>query len=173
MTESGQLRLPSCCGAVPAKSNVISSSCDGGRGTDHEVALGGLEHILRLETAVGQAVDRGSDDALRVVEELVHRRDDSVSAPALAQLGEAPGRQRVSGELGSKVASALVGVAHPGDEVVEQLVVEPRGWDHDPLVGQRARARGHAPRLDAADVCVVRAADREADVGPGDERDVG
>ena len=51
-------------------------------------------------------------------------------------------------------------------------VGEPRRRDHDALVGERPRVRGHAPRLAPADVGVVRAADREAERGARHERDV-
>jgi hypothetical protein len=39
------------CGAGEVERDLVFR--DGGRGTDREVALGGLQHILRLETAVG------------------------------------------------------------------------------------------------------------------------
>ena len=79
----------------------------------------------------------------------------------------------VRGELRAEVAAALVRVAHPRDEGVEDVVVEPRRRDHDALLVERARVGGHAAGLDAADVGVVRARDGEAERGARDERDVG
>ena len=78
---------------------------------DGEVALWRLEHVLPLETPVGQTRDRRTDNAFRVVEELVHRRDDAVASASLAELGQAPLRERVGGELGAEVPATFLGVA--------------------------------------------------------------
>ena len=173
MTESGQLRLPSCCGAVPSKSNAISSPAMVTAARSDEIALGAFEHVARLEAAVGQARERRPHDPLRVGVQLVHRRDDPVAPSPLAELADAPLGEAVRGELGAEVAAALVGVPHLRDERVEDAVVEPGRRDHDALVRERARAGGHAPGLRAADVGVVGASDREADRGARDERHVG
>ena len=74
--------------------------------------------------------------------------------------------------MGAQVASALVGVPHPRDEPLERGVVEARRRDDDALVLEPARLRREAAGLDAADVGVVRARDREAHPRAGDERDV-
>ena len=145
MTESGQLRFPGCCGAVPEKSKTISSPAMVTAAWIGEVALWRLEHVLPLETPVGQTRDRRTDNAFRVVEELVHRRDDAVASASFAQLGQAPLRERVGGELGAKVAATFLGVAHPRDEVGEQFLVEPRRWDDDPSSASVREPAGMLP----------------------------
>ena len=160
------------CGAGEVERDLVAG--DGDRGADHEVALGRLEHILRLETPVGQAGDRGSDDALRVVEELVHRRDDAVSVPALA-------RARRGAASASAWAASWARKSPRRSSGLRILATRPSSSSSSSRVGgittpSSASVRepaGMLPGSDAADVGVVRAADREADVGPGDERDVG
>jgi hypothetical protein len=138
-----------------------------------EVALGSLENVARLVAAVREAADPGADDTLRVVEQLAHRRSKALGAVARAQLGDSLVGEPVRGELGAEVASALVRISHLGDHGVERPVVDSRGRDDDALLGERARCGRHRPRLSAADVGVMRARDGEAEVGAGDERDVG
>ena len=147
MTESGQLRLPSCCGAVPSKSNAISSPAMRDGGAQDEIALGASSTSVAFEAAVRQARERRPHDALRVGVQLVHRGDDPVAPSPLAELADAPLGEPVRGQLGAEVAAALLGVSHLRDEVGEDVVVEPGRRDHDSLVGERARARGHAPGL--------------------------
>jgi hypothetical protein len=113
-------------------------TCNRGRGADREVALRSFEHVLGFETTIGESCDRRTDDSLRVVEELVHRRDDPVAAAAFAELGEAARGERVCCELGPKIAAALLRVAHLRDEVGEHVLVEARRRNDDALIGQRA-----------------------------------
>ena len=42
-------------------------------GADRQLAISRLEHVGSLVPAVGEALERGADDALRVGVELVHR----------------------------------------------------------------------------------------------------
>src|SRR5205814_4112954 len=106
-----------------------------------------LQHVDGLEAAVGQAGDRGADAALRIVVELVHRCLDLRPAAALAEPVEAPGGKAVCGALCTEVAAPLFGVAHPGDQGVEDVVVEPSRRDHYALLVEPARVRGEAARL--------------------------
>ena len=53
VTASGQLRLPSCCGAVPEKSNSISSPATVTAASQLELAVVGLQDVDRLGAAVG------------------------------------------------------------------------------------------------------------------------
>ena len=76
-------------------------------------------------------------------------------------------------ELGAKIAAAFLRPACLRDELLERGVGEElRRHDHA-FFGERARERGQARGLDAADVGVVRARDGVAERGAGDERDVG
>ena len=64
MTASGQLRLPSCCGAVPAKSISISSPRDRDGGADRELALGPARARPRPRSGRrGSAAIAGAHDA--------------------------------------------------------------------------------------------------------------
>ncbi len=145
----------------------------GDRDTKLEISFSGLEHVGRVEASVRQAGERGPDGAFRVAEQLVHRRGDALPSAAGAELGDAPLRQPVGGQLRAEVSSPFLGVSHAGDEVVHDGVVEAGRRDHDSFLGERARLGRHAPRLAPADVGVVRACDGEAELRPGDERHVG
>ena len=79
----------------------------------------------------------------------------------------------MGGELRPQVAAPLVRVAHVGEQDRQDLVRQPDRRDDQAFLVQVGRARGQARRLHAADVRVVRARDREADLRAGDERDVG
>ena len=79
--------------------------------------------------------------------QLVHRRLDRLLAATLAELVQAALSKTVGRELGAQVAATLVGVAHARDELVEHLVVEARGRDHDTLLVERPRLGGQAARL--------------------------
>ena len=105
--------------------------------------------------------------------ELVHRSVDLRAAAALGQVGETVLGQVMCRELRPEVAASLLGVPHLRDQRVERFVVESGRRDDDPLVRQCARVGRHASGLDAADVCVVRARDGEAERRAGDEGHVG
>ena len=167
------MRLPSYCGAVPAKSIRISSPVDLDRAADRQVAVDRLDDVLGLAAPVRERGERGSHHPLGVGVELVHRGGDAVAAAPLAELVEPPLGEAVRGELGAEVAAPLLGLPRRLDEALEHLVGEElRRQDHALLL-ERARERGQARRLDPADVGVVGARDREAEGGAGDERHVG
>ena len=147
---------------------------DGDGGVDRELAaLDRLERVGGLEPPVREARDRCADAALGVVVELVHRGLDAGVSVAVAELLRSSRRKPVRGQLGAEVAAALVGVAHPRDERVEDVLVEPRRRNDDALLIEPARARRQAPRLDGSDVGVMRARDRETGGRSRDEGDVG
>ena len=142
-------------------------------GPDRELALLRLDDVLGLVDAVGNASDAGADDALGVGVELVHRGVDAIGAVARAQLVHTPAREGLGRKLRAQVTAALVRVPHPGHQRVEGLRVERCRRDHDALLRERPRPCGHAPRLGAADVGVMRSRHRVAERGARDERDVG
>ena len=86
MTASGQLRFPSYCGAVPAKSMSIDVAVDGDSRADVEQARARLEEVGALVAAVRELANGCSHDALGVSEELVHRRGDAVASAPRAEL---------------------------------------------------------------------------------------
>ncbi len=81
-----------------------------------EQPAGCLERVRALEAAVRQLADRGANDALGVVEELLHRRGDAFPAAPRAQLRDALLGESVRSQLRAEVSSPLVGIAHPRDE---------------------------------------------------------
>jgi hypothetical protein len=76
-------------------------------------------------------------------------------------------------ELCAEVSTALVWVPHLTDHGVERLVVDAGRRDDDALLGEPAGGGRHRAGFRAADVGVVRSCDGEAELGAGDERDVG
>ena len=140
---------------------------------DHEVAVDRLDHVRGREPAVGQCLDARSDAPFRVGMELVHRRLDPVAPPTKDQLGAPALGEAVRRQLGTQVAATLVRVARARGDELDDVVVEPRGRDHEPFLREQGGKRRQAPGLDAADVGVVRAADGEPESRRRDERDVG
>ncbi len=163
MTASGQLRLPSCWAAEPLKSSVSSSPLDARRQPQLEVGVGGLEHVGRAPVPVRQLGEPRPRAALRVVERLLEPGAERLQAEPLDQRLDALGAGAAGRELGAQVGLALARVAHAPGQLAQRLGVEPRGRDHDALVGKGARVGGHAAGLGGADVGVVGAAGGEPD----------
>jgi hypothetical protein len=136
-------------------------SPDGHSGVDGELSFRRLELVGRLVPPVGEPRDRRAHEALGIHVELLHRGADAIRPVARAELVDAAAAEPLGGQLRPEVSEALLGVAHAADEVVERVVVEPGGRDDHPFLLQGAGEGGHAARLGAADVGVVRAADRE------------
>src|SRR5207249_11915852 len=131
------------------------------------------EDVSRLEAAVRQPRDRRTDAALGVRIELVAGGLDARAAAPFAELVEPPPRQTVRGQLRPEISAPLVGVPRLRDELLEDLVIEARGRDHDTFLLEAPRLGREAPGLTGADVGVMRARDGEADLCPRHERDVG
>ena len=149
----------------------VASDLD--RAVDGQVAVDRLDDVLGLAATVRKRGERGPHHPLRVRVELVHRSGDAVATPSRAQLLEPPLGETVRGELRAEVAAPLLRLPRRADEALEHLVGEElRRQDHALLL-ERARERGEARRLDAADVRVMGSRDREAEHGARDERDVG
>ncbi len=140
---------------------------------DRQVAVDRLDDVLGLPAPVRKPGKRGAHHPLGIRVELVHRGGDAIAAAARAQLLEPPLGETVRGELGAEVAPPLLRLPRRPDEALEHLVGEElRRQDHALLL-QRVREGRQARGLDPADVGVVGARDREAEVGARDERDVG
>ncbi len=94
MTGIGQFRLPSTCGAEPAKSKLISLAVDRDRDPQRDRgSVRRLERVRRLVGAVGEPPDRGAAAALGVVEDGRHAVAEPVLAVAIGELGEAAARR--------------------------------------------------------------------------------
>jgi hypothetical protein len=78
----------------------------------------------------------------------------------------------VRGKLGAEIATPLVRVPHACDERLEGRRVELRRRDDHALLVERARARRKASRLGAADIRVMRARDREPQLGARHDRQI-
>ena len=140
---------------------------------DRQVAVDCLDDVLGLAASVRESGERRSHHPLGVRVELVHRRDDAVTAAPRAELVEPELGETVRGELGAEVAPPLLRLPRRLDEAFEHVVgQELRRQDHAFLL-QRVRERGQARGLDPADVRVVGARDGKAEGGAGDERHVG
>ena len=106
-------------GAVEVDLDRVSRDRHGG--PDLEQALRRLERVGALEAAVRELGERGAHDALRVREELVHRRRDPLPAAARAELLDPALGEVVRRELRAEVAAALVRVPHLRDEPLERV----------------------------------------------------
>ena len=124
VTASGQLRLPACCGAVPAKSRTSRSPLHERAQAQHEVSLGRLEHVLGLAHAVGQRGEAGTRAALGVVEHRVGRLAQPIGAQPVRELGEPQRAAAVGRELGAEVGAALLGLARARGDLLDRLGVE-------------------------------------------------
>src|ERR1700732_4664594 len=62
--------------------------------------------------------------AREVGEQLVHRSGYAIASIARAQSGDSPLREPVRRKLRAEIAAALVGIAHPGDEILEYVRIE-------------------------------------------------
>ena len=163
MTASGQLRLPPCCCALPAKSRIEAVAVDGRDEPQLDVALDRLEHVARLARAVGQRRDARPGAPLGVVEHRGGRLAQGVGAEPFGELDETPCADPVGGELRAQVGAALVGLAHLPGELVDRCLVEHARGDDDALLGERRRVRGHRAGHAASDVGVVGAVGGEAE----------
>ena len=178
MTGSGQLRLPSCCPADPVKSSASESPARVARSPQLEVAVRGLEHVVRLAYAVLELGEPGAGAPFRVVERLLHAGPHDVEAEALHECLDTSRAGAVGRELRAQVRLPLARVPHARRQLPQQLVVEARGRDHHALVRERARVGGHAAGLSRSDVGVMGTAGGEARELAGaedrrDHRDVG
>jgi hypothetical protein len=141
-----------------------------------DVAVARLEHVARFVRGVGQRRQAGAHAPLGVVDRLRHR---GLQAAAGVQLAQPLHAGPVGRELGAQVGAALGRLAHLRDQLVERGRIEPTRRDHHSLVAQRRRIGRHRAGRGAADVGVVRAVRREAEllavvVERGrDDRDVG
>ena len=106
----------------------------------------------------GRRVDRRTDDAFRVVEELVHRRDDAVSPRRSQSSARRLSRERVGGELGAEVArDAPRGCASWRRGRSSSSSSSRVGGITTPSSASVREPAGMLPGSDAADVGVVRA----------------
>ena len=116
VTASGQLRLPGCCGAVPAKSIATFSPAIVTAARTTSSPSGASSDVGSLVAPVRELGDRRADSPLRVGVELVHRRRDLLAPPPLAELRQAPLGEPVRGELRAQVAPPLLRVPHVGEQ---------------------------------------------------------
>ena len=116
MTASGQLRLPSYWGEVPAKSISTSSPATVTAARISSSPSSGSSQSSRLVTAVGEAAMRRAHHALGVAVQLVHRGVHRVFAAPLDELLEPALGETMGGELRAEVAAALLGIAHVREE---------------------------------------------------------
>ncbi len=79
--------------------DVDRVACDRDRGADLEQTFGRLECVDSLEAAVRKLANRGAHDALRIGEELLHRRDDTLATAPSDELGDSLLREPVCREL--------------------------------------------------------------------------
>ena len=159
-------------GAVPSKSMSIESPAivTAARSSSSPSGVSSASAPSNLPS--GRSPSRPRDDPLGVREKLVHRGCDASSSSSSAELVDSAVCERVRRELSAKVATALVGVPHAGDEALEGRCVESRRRDHHAFLRERLRPGREAAGLRASDVGVVRAGDRIPERRPGDDREV-
>ena len=121
VTASGQLRLPSCCGALPEKSSVSRSPSTVARRRSGKIAFRRLEHVLGEPLPVRERREARTGPALGVVEHGVGGITQPIGAEALGQRREPRRPRAVGGELGEQVRAALRGLAHATGELVDRL----------------------------------------------------
>ena len=131
-----------------------------------QIPLGRLQHVARLPLARAEPGDRCPRTPLRVVQCGGHRLAHRVQPVPAGELRQPRGPRAVRRELGAEVRHPLARSPHPLHDAAQHLAVElaaphePRGLEHDALLVEPTRVRGHAARDPAADVRVVRAARR-------------
>ena len=148
VTESGQLRLPSTCGSVPAKSRrrvspAIVASSRRRRSRSAPSAVG-LEHVLGAVAAVGQRGEGGAGAALGVGEDLAHPGAQRLRPRALgAARPRRQGADPVRRLLGAEVGEALARVAHLRRQPLQRLRGGAGRRDHHALLVEAAGEGGH------------------------------
>ena len=103
-----------------------------------QLAVRRLQPLGGLVAAVRKRRDPGADAALRVRDELVHRRNHLVAAAARTQLRDPARAEVLRRQLRAQVAAPLVRVPHLRDERFQRRLVEQRRRDHDALLLKRA-----------------------------------
>ena len=106
-----------------------------------QLAVRRLQPLGGLVAAVRKRRDPGADAALRVRDELVHRRNHLVAAAARTQLRDPARAEALRRELRAQVAAPLVRVPHPRDERFQRRLVEQRRRDHDALLLRACASR--------------------------------
>ena len=145
MTASGQLRLPSCWAALPAKSSGSSSPSTVAVSRSSRSPSRASSTSVGLVPPSSSASIAGARAALGVVEHLVDRLARSARAAAVGELGQPPRAGAVGGELGAQVGAALGGLAHLGGQLVDRGVVEPRGAITTPSSSSVVESAGMEP----------------------------
>ena len=105
VTASGQLRLPACWAALPAKSSTRRSPSTLGAQAQLQIALGRLEHVARLAHAVAERRQAGARAPLAVVEHLVGALAQPLGPEARGELAEALGADAVGRQLRAQVGA--------------------------------------------------------------------
>ncbi len=179
VTAIGQLRLPSCCGALPEKSSVRRSPLTLACSRSTRSPSRASSTSCAVSVASGSACDAGAHAALGVVEHSRVSFAQPLHADPPRELEQPRGAGVVGRELRAQVGAPLLRLAHRGDQALDRGLVQRLRRDHDALLGEAAAARGHRAGSGAADVGVVGTGDCEAEqrlIGSehrGDERDVG
>ena len=163
-TASGALKLPGCCGDVPAKSTVAQFRARSHPDPDLDGAA--VVHFV-AQLAVTEAADDFAHAGFGVVLDVFHVARDRVEARAPDERPELGGAARVGGELCLEVGDVLVGVPRrprPAGEAFAQrrfadraVVHQQEVVEHDAFLFDGVRGGRHRARRDAADVGVVRA----------------
>ena len=156
VTASGQLRLPACWAALPAKSRISRSPASTARRRSSRSPSGASSTSRGAERCRRAAPPGRRGCGARCSR--APRRWPRAAGPrrGAGELGQALRAGAVGGELGAQVGTALGRLAHARHELLDRPLVErPRG-DHDALLleraavgGHRARARGRPRRRDA------------------------
>ena len=153
VTESGQLRLPSTCGSVPAKSRVSVVAGDRRLDPQDDVARARRRRRPRARPRPRRcrraARQGGPGAALGVGEDLLHPRAQQVEAVALGELGQALGADPVRGPLGAQVGEALLGEAHPGGDLAQPRACRPASAGSRPPLPRGSASRPACCRASA------------------------
>ena len=104
MTESGQLRLPSCWAAEPVKSSVSSSPATVAVSVEPRSPSRASSTSSAWRVPSGERGEAGAHAPLGVVDRLGHR---GLQAAAGVQLAQPLDARAVGGELGAQVGAAL------------------------------------------------------------------
>jgi hypothetical protein len=89
-----------------------------------EVAIGGLQNVLRVQLAVRERRQARPCAPLGVVEHRVGRLAQALHAEPARELSQPQCSSVVGGQLGAQVGAALAGLAHLPRELLDRLLVE-------------------------------------------------
>ena len=146
VTASGQLRLPSCWGALPAKSSSSRSPSTAARRRSTQIAVGRLEHVLGAG-----ARRRAAPPGTRACAARSSRAPRRCASRSRSGRGARRARRGAARRCGwPRAGRAGRRGARRGwricvDELLDRVLVERARRDHDALLRERAAVGRHRP----------------------------